>query len=167
MMMVPPSKSKSSCLSNNLEKIEENYRNLQSSTNQEHTSPECNNIKLAIWNEKSEVICATCKQCLIIANHDECVLQYVNGMKSRKKNQSANVSKSANQKRHKENVKKLKKLWSKESLASSRPSKPRTCLRWLPTRRIFDLCGKITASSNTESESDTSVCDNANASNPQ
>ncbi|GJV25815.1 hypothetical protein Tco_1378510 [Tanacetum coccineum] len=34
-------------------------------------------------------------------NHDECVLQYVNGMKSRKKNQSANVSKSANQKKHK------------------------------------------------------------------
>ncbi|GKA32481.1 hypothetical protein Tco_0718848 [Tanacetum coccineum] len=162
-----PSKSKSSCLSNNLEKIEENHRKLQSSTNQEHTSPECNNIKLAIRNEKSEVIYATCKQCLITANHDECVLQYVNGMKSRKKNQSANVSKSANQKKHKANVKKLKNLGSKESLASPRPRKPRTCLRWLPTRRIFDLCGKITASSNTESESDTSVCDNSNASNPQ
>ncbi|GKC53540.1 hypothetical protein Tco_1076285, partial [Tanacetum coccineum] len=33
--------------------------------------------------------------------HDDCVRQYVNGMKSRKKNQSANVSKSANQKKHK------------------------------------------------------------------
>ncbi|GJV79789.1 hypothetical protein Tco_1515659 [Tanacetum coccineum] len=91
--------------------------------------------------------------------------QYVNGMKSRKKNQSANVSKSANQKKHKANVKKSKKSGSKESLAS--PSKPRSFLRWLPTGRIFDLCGKITSSSNTESESDTSVCDNASASNPQ
>ncbi|GJW51757.1 hypothetical protein Tco_0093108 [Tanacetum coccineum] len=162
-----PFKSKSSCLSNKLEKKEENHRSLQSSNYPNHTSSECNNIKLAIRNEKSEVICATCKQCLITANHDECVLQYVNGMKSRKKNQSANVSKSANQKKHKANVKKSKKSGSKESLASPRPSKPRTCLRWLPTGRIFDLCGKITSSSNTESESDTSVCDNASASNPQ
>ncbi|GJY30711.1 hypothetical protein Tco_0414206 [Tanacetum coccineum] len=160
-----PFKSKSSCLSNKLEKIEENHRSLQSSNYPDHTSSECNNIKLAIRNEKSEVICATCKQCLITANHDECVLQYVNGMKSRKKNQSANVSKSANQKKHKANVKKSKKSGSKESLAS--PSKPRSFLRWLPTGRIFDLCGKITSSSNTESESDTSVCDNASASNPQ
>ncbi|GJS56641.1 hypothetical protein Tco_0630003 [Tanacetum coccineum] len=103
-----PFKSKSSCLSNKLEKIEENHRSLQSSNNPDHTSSECNNIKLAIRNEKSEVICATCKKCLITANHDKCVLQYVNGMKSRKKNQSANVSKSENQKKHKPKVKKPK-----------------------------------------------------------
>ncbi|GKC12536.1 hypothetical protein Tco_1009318 [Tanacetum coccineum] len=99
-----PFKSKSSCLSNNLEKIEENHRSLQSSNYPDHTSSECNNIKLAIRNEKYKVICATCKQCLITANHDECVLQYVNGMKSRKKNQSDNLSKSANQKKHKPRV---------------------------------------------------------------
>ncbi|GJT95788.1 hypothetical protein Tco_1091306 [Tanacetum coccineum] len=127
-----------------------------------------NKIKLAIRNEKSEVVCATCKQCLITANHDKCVFKYVNGMNSRKKNKSANVSKSENQKKHKPNVKNSKKLGSdKESLASPRPSKPRTCLRWIPTGRIFYLCGKITASSNNESESDTYVCDNASASNPQ
>nr|GEZ94808.1 hypothetical protein [Tanacetum cinerariifolium] len=96
----------------------------------------------------------------------EKVNTYVNDMKSRKKNQSANVSKSANQKKHKANVKKLNTLSSKDKLASSRPSKPRTCLKWLPTGRIFDLCGKITSSSNTESESDTYVCDNASAFNP-
>nr|GEU78886.1 hypothetical protein [Tanacetum cinerariifolium] len=160
-----PSKSKSSCLSNKLEKIEENRRSLQSSNYPDHTSSECNNINLGIQNEKYKVICATCKQCLITTNHDECVLQYVNGMKSRKKNQSANVSKSANQNKHKANVKKSKKSGSKESLAS--PSKPRSLIRWLPTGRIFDIYGKITSSSNTESESDTSVCDNASASNPQ
>nr|GEV44363.1 hypothetical protein [Tanacetum cinerariifolium] len=52
--------------------------------------------------------------------------EYVNGMKSRKKNQSANVSKSENQKKHKANIKKSKKSGSKESLAS--PSKPRSFL---------------------------------------
>ncbi|GKD71391.1 hypothetical protein Tco_1325481, partial [Tanacetum coccineum] len=73
-----------------------------------------------------------------------------------------------NQKKHKANVKKSKKSRSKESLAS--PSKPRSQgpkKSRLPTGRIFDLYGKITSSSNTESEFDTSVCDNASASNPQ
>nr|GEY48541.1 hypothetical protein [Tanacetum cinerariifolium] len=65
---------------------------------------------------------------------------YVNGMKSRKKNQSANVSKSENQKKHKANVKKSKKSGSKESLAS--PSKPRSFLsqkrRDLPRNTLLD-----------------------------
>nr|GEU30695.1 hypothetical protein [Tanacetum cinerariifolium] len=160
-----PYKSKSSCISNKLEKIEENHRSLQPSNYPGHTSSKCNNIKLAIRNEKPEVICVTCKQCQIIANHDECVLQYMNVMKSKKKNQSANVLRSANQNKHKADVKKSKKSGSKESLAS--PSKPRSFLKWLPTGRIFDLYGKITSSINTKSESDTSMYDNASASNPQ
>nr|GEV20552.1 hypothetical protein [Tanacetum cinerariifolium] len=80
---------------------------------------------------------------------------YMNGMKSRKKDQSTNVSKSVNQKKYKANVKKSKKLGSKESLAL--PSKPISFLRWLPTGRIFNLCGKITSSSIIESESNTYV----------
>ncbi|GJY84858.1 hypothetical protein Tco_0498884 [Tanacetum coccineum] len=162
-----PFKSKSSCLSNKLEKIEENHRSLQSSNHPDHTSSECNNIKLAIQNEKSEVICATCKQCLITANHDDCVLQYVNGMKSRKKNQSANVSKSANQRKHKPRVWKPKKVGSKERLASPKPSTPRSCLRWSPTGRMFDLKGKIIATSESECQPDCSKGDNACTSNPQ
>ncbi|GKB23345.1 hypothetical protein Tco_0862746 [Tanacetum coccineum] len=161
-----PFKSKSSCLSNKLEKIEENHRSLQSSNYPDHTSSECNNIKLAIRNEKSEVICATCKQCLITANHDDCVLQYVNGMKSRKKNQSANVSKSANQRKHKPRVWKPKKVGSKERLASPKPSTPRSCLRWSPTGRMFDLKGKIIATSESQCQPDYSKGDNACTSNP-
>nr|GEZ10072.1 hypothetical protein [Tanacetum cinerariifolium] len=86
------STSKSSRLSNNLEKIEENHRNLQSSSKQKHMSSECNNIKLAILNVKSEVVCTMGKQCLITVNHDVCMLNYVNGMNSRGKKQKANVS---------------------------------------------------------------------------
>ncbi|GKE41418.1 hypothetical protein Tco_1468702, partial [Tanacetum coccineum] len=147
--------------------IEEHHRNLQFSKTPNHKSSEGNNIKLAIQNEKTKVVCATCKQCLITANHDECVFKYVNGMNSSKKNQSANASKSVNQTKHKAHVKKSKKLGSEETLASPRPRKPRTCLRWLPNGRIFDLYGKLTASSNTESESDTFICDNTSTSNPQ
>ncbi|GJW04605.1 hypothetical protein Tco_1563461 [Tanacetum coccineum] len=109
-------------------------------------------------NDKSEVVCAMCKQCLITANHDVCVLKYVNDMNSCGDKHSANVSKIANQKKHKPKVKKPKKLGSKERLASPKPSKPRSCLRWSPTR-IFDLKGKIIASSESECQSDSSKCD--------
>ncbi|GKC59384.1 hypothetical protein Tco_1086982 [Tanacetum coccineum] len=115
-----PSASKSSCLSNNLEIIEEHHRNLLFS---------------------------------ITLNHS-------------KKNQSDNASESVNQTNHKAHVKKSKKLGLEERLASPRSRKPRTCLRWLPTRRIFNIRGTITESSSIESESDTSVCYNASASNP-
>ncbi|GJT15847.1 retrovirus-related pol polyprotein from transposon TNT 1-94 [Tanacetum coccineum] len=37
-------------------------------------------IEIYIENDKSKFVCAMCKQCLIIANHDVCVLNYVNGM---------------------------------------------------------------------------------------
>ncbi|GJT54308.1 hypothetical protein Tco_0989362 [Tanacetum coccineum] len=161
-----PSKSKSSCLLNNVKKIEENHRNSQIPKNQKHVSSKSNNITLAIRNSKSEIICVMCKQCLVTSNHDVCVLNYVNYMNSRADNQSANVLINENQKKHKSNAKKSKELGSKGSLASSRPSKPRTCLRWIPTGRIFAMCGKLTASSNTENKSKKSVCDNASTSNP-
>nr|GFC71787.1 hypothetical protein [Tanacetum cinerariifolium] len=64
-----PSKSKSSRLLNNIEKIEENHRNLLSSSNKKHVSSECNNVKLATQNIYSKVVCAMCKQCLISVNH--------------------------------------------------------------------------------------------------
>ncbi|GJY95125.1 hypothetical protein Tco_0511486 [Tanacetum coccineum] len=93
--------------------------------------------------------------------------KYVNGMKSRKKNQSANVSKSANQKKHKPRVWKPKTVGSKERLASPKPSTPRSCLRWSPTGRMFDLKGKIIATSESECQSDCFKGDNACTSNPQ
>ncbi|GKE57702.1 hypothetical protein Tco_1496887 [Tanacetum coccineum] len=102
----------------------------------------------------------------ITENHDVYVLNYVNDMNSRVDNQSANVTIRENQKKYKANAKNSKELGSKGSLASSRHSKPRTCLRWIPTGRIFAMCGKLTASSNTENKSEKSVCDNASTSNP-
>ncbi|GJR03868.1 hypothetical protein Tco_0526852 [Tanacetum coccineum] len=103
---------------------------------------------------------------IVTANHDVCVLNYVNDMNSHADNQTANASIRENQKKHKANTKKSKELGSTRSLASSRPSKPRTCLRWIPTGRIFAICGKLTASSNTENKSEKSVCDNASTSKP-
>ncbi|GJT47295.1 hypothetical protein Tco_0956010 [Tanacetum coccineum] len=129
-------------------------------------SSKCNNITLAIRNAKSKIVCVMCKQCLVTANHDVCMLNYVNNMNSRADNQSANVLKRENQKKHKANVKKSKEIGPKGSLVSSKPSSPRSCLRWSPTGRIFNLKGKIIESSESDGQSDISVCDNASTSNP-
>nr|GEV28259.1 integrase, catalytic region, zinc finger, CCHC-type, peptidase aspartic, catalytic [Tanacetum cinerariifolium] len=53
-----PSASKSSCSKNKEVKVEEHPRNLLLFKNKKHMSSECNNIKLAIQNDKSEVVCA-------------------------------------------------------------------------------------------------------------
>ncbi|GJZ92851.1 integrase, catalytic region, zinc finger, CCHC-type containing protein [Tanacetum coccineum] len=149
-----PYTSKSSCSKNKDVEVEKHPRNLLFSKNKKHMSYECNNVKLAIRNDKSEVVCGMCKQCLITANHDVCVLNYVNDMNSRGKKQKANVLNTENQKKQKPKVMKPKKEGSNERLASPKPSKLRSCLRWSPTGRLFDLKGKIIASSESESQSD-------------
>nr|GEZ56971.1 integrase, catalytic region, zinc finger, CCHC-type, peptidase aspartic, catalytic [Tanacetum cinerariifolium] len=66
-----PSASKSSCSKNKEVEVEEHPKNLLLSKNKKHMSSECNNVKPAIRNDKSEVVCAMCKQSLITANHDK------------------------------------------------------------------------------------------------
>ncbi|GJU19236.1 retrovirus-related pol polyprotein from transposon TNT 1-94 [Tanacetum coccineum] len=161
-----PSTSKSMCIENKDVEVEEHHRNLRLSKNKKHVSSECNNVKLSIRKEKSKIVCAMCKQCLITANHDTCMLNYVNDMNFRKMNQKENVSNTKNQTKQKPHVWKPKKVGSKEILASPKPRKPRTYLRWSPTGRIFDLTGKIIEPSNVESHSDCSNGDNAYTSNP-
>ncbi|GJT60910.1 retrovirus-related pol polyprotein from transposon TNT 1-94 [Tanacetum coccineum] len=155
-----PSASKSSRIMNKEVEVEDHPRNLLLSKNKKHMSSECNNIKLAIRNDKSEIVCAMCKQCLITANHDACVLNYVNGMNSRRKKQKTNVSNIANQTKHKAQIWKPKNVGHKERLASPKPSKPRMHLRWSPTGKKFDHKGKIIASSDSNG-------DNACTPNPQ
>nr|GEZ04168.1 hypothetical protein [Tanacetum cinerariifolium] len=140
--------------------------NTKNDRNKKHMSSECNNIKLAIRTDKSEVIYAMCKQCLITPNHDVCVLNYANGMNSHDKKQKENVSNTKNLKKQKPKVMKPKKVGSNKRLASPKLSKRRSCLRWSPTGRFLDLKGKIFASSESESQSNCSNGDNAYTSNP-
>nr|GEX75468.1 hypothetical protein [Tanacetum cinerariifolium] len=62
---------------------------------------------------------------------------------------------------HDPKVKKTKKV----GFATPKPSKPRFCLRWSPTGRLFDLKGKIIESSESKSQSDCSNGDNASTFN--
>ncbi|GKA13324.1 hypothetical protein Tco_0692970 [Tanacetum coccineum] len=117
-----PSTSKSSCSKNKEVEVEEHPRNLLLSKNKKHMSSKCNNVKLAIRNDKSKVVCAMCKQSLITANHDVCILNYVNGINSCDRKQKENVLNIANQTKHKPRVKKPKKVGSTKRLASPKPS---------------------------------------------
>ncbi|GJT72463.1 retrovirus-related pol polyprotein from transposon TNT 1-94 [Tanacetum coccineum] len=155
-----PSASKSSRIKNKEVKVEDRPMNLLLSKNKKHMSSECNNIKLAIPNDKSKIVCVMCKQCLITENHDVCVLNYVNGMNSHSKKQKANVSNIANQTKHKAHIWKPKNVGSKERLASPKASKPRMHLRWSPTRKMFDIKGKLIPYSESNG-------DNAFTPNPQ
>nr|GEU33638.1 hypothetical protein [Tanacetum cinerariifolium] len=161
-----PSASKSSRSKNKGAEVEEHHRNLLLSKNTKHMSSACNNSKLDSQNVISKVVCAMCKQCLISVNYDVCLRNYVNGKISSGKKQTANVSIKEKQKKRKPKVKKPKKVGFIERLATPKPSKPRSFLRWSPTGRLFDLKGKIIASSDSEGQSDCSNGDNACTHNP-
>nr|GEZ50795.1 hypothetical protein [Tanacetum cinerariifolium] len=142
--------------------VEDHRRTLLLSKNRKTISSECNNIKLAIRNDKSEIVCDTCKQCLVTANHDACLTPSVNVLNSRANKLCANAPLSANQKRHRTQVWKPKQVGSKERLAS-KPRLPRLSLKWSPSGRSFDQKGKLVASKGTNCPNDDKAC----TSNPQ
>nr|GFA46007.1 hypothetical protein [Tanacetum cinerariifolium] len=160
-----PSAFKSSRSKNKEAEVEEHHRSLLLSKNNKHISSACNNFILDSQNVYSKVVCAMCKQCLIYVNHDECLLNYVND-NSRGKKQTENVSIKEKQKRRKPKDTKPEKVGNLERLATPKPRKPRLLLRWSPTERMFDLNGKLIASSESESQSDCSKGDNTCTSNP-
>nr|GEX92498.1 retrovirus-related Pol polyprotein from transposon TNT 1-94 [Tanacetum cinerariifolium] len=151
-----PSASKSSEVKK-IATVEDHRRTLLLSKNRKTMSSECNNIKLAIRNDKYEIICDTCKQCLVTANHDACLTPSVNVLNSRANKLCANVPRSANQKKHRTHVWKPKQVGSKESLAP-KPRLPKFSLKWSPSGRSFDLKGKLVAAKETNCPNDDKAC---------
>nr|GFB15701.1 integrase, catalytic region, zinc finger, CCHC-type, peptidase aspartic, catalytic [Tanacetum cinerariifolium] len=137
--------------------VEEHRRTLLLPKNQKTMSSECNNIKLAIRNDKSESVCANCKQCLVTANHDACFPSFVNALNSRVNKLCVNVPLSGNQKRHRTQVWKPKQVGFKERLAC-KPKLPRLSLKWSPSGRSLDLKGKLVASKETNCPNDDKAC---------
>nr|GEY28451.1 hypothetical protein [Tanacetum cinerariifolium] len=142
--------------------VGDHRRTLLLSKNQKTMSSECNNIKLDIRNDKSKIVCNTCKQCLVTANHDACLTPSVTVLNSHANKLCANVPLSGNQMRHRTQVWKPKQVGSKEKLAS-KPRLPRLSLKWSPSGRTFDQKGKLVASKGTNCPNDDKAC----TSNPQ
>nr|GFC49231.1 hypothetical protein [Tanacetum cinerariifolium] len=156
-----PSVSKSSQSKNKEVKVEEHHRNLLLSKKNKHSSSACNSSKIDSHDEISKVVCAMCKKCLISVNHDECLVNYVNGKKSHGRKHKANVSKNEMQQKNQPEFKKSKNVGTHKSLATPKPRKPRLLLRWSPTGRLFYQDGKLVAPSTSESHIDCSNGDNA------
>nr|GFB38016.1 hypothetical protein [Tanacetum cinerariifolium] len=160
-----PSTSKSSRSMNKEVKVEEHHMNLLLSKKNKHSSSVCNNSKIDSQDVISKVVCAMCKKYLISVNHDDCLVNYVNGKNSRGKKQKTKVSFKEIQIKNQPEIKKPKKVGTRKSLATPKPRKPRFLLRWSPTGRLFDQDGKLIASSKSESQVDCSNGDNACTSN--
>nr|GFC48899.1 hypothetical protein [Tanacetum cinerariifolium] len=160
-----PSTSKSSRNKNKEAKVEERHRNLLLSKNNKQISSACNNSKFDSLDVITKVVCAMCKKCLNSVNHDVCLKNYVHGKKSRGRKHKANVSKNETQQKNQPEIKKPKKVGTRESLATPKPRKLRLLLRWSPTGRLFDQDGKLAATSKFESHVDCSNGDNACTSN--
>nr|GEX69007.1 retrovirus-related Pol polyprotein from transposon TNT 1-94 [Tanacetum cinerariifolium] len=142
--------------------VEDHRMTLLLSKNRNTMSSKCNNLKLAIRNDKSKIVCDTYKQCLVTANHDACLTPSVNVLNSRANKLCANVPRSANQNRHRTQVWKPKQVGSNERLAP-KPRLPRFSLKWSPFGRNFNLKGKLVASKETNFPNDDKAC----TSNPQ
>ncbi|GJV12615.1 retrovirus-related pol polyprotein from transposon TNT 1-94 [Tanacetum coccineum] len=77
--------------SNQKNKVEEHPRKVKSSLNKMNSvsKPISNaHVKHSVRNAKFESICAICNKCLFDANHDMCVIDYVNDVNVRSKSKS-------------------------------------------------------------------------------
>nr|GFB62993.1 hypothetical protein [Tanacetum cinerariifolium] len=163
-----PSGSKSSRSKNKEAKVEEHHRNLLLSKKNKHISSACNKSKIDSQDVISKVVCAMCKKCLISVNHDVCLINYVNGKKSRGRKRKAHVSKNETHQKNRPEIMKPKRVGCIKSLATPKPRKPRKprfLLRWSPTGKMFDSAGILVAPSKSESHVDCSNADNACTSN--
>nr|GEV55270.1 Gag-Pol polyprotein [Tanacetum cinerariifolium] len=101
-------------------------------------------------NDNFEIVCGTCKQCLVTANHDVCLLSPLNALNSRTNNLCANAI-------HRTQVWKPKQVGFKERLAC-KPRLPVFSLKWLPSGCGFDLKEKLVAYKETNFPSDDKAC---------
>ncbi|GJT45080.1 retrovirus-related pol polyprotein from transposon TNT 1-94 [Tanacetum coccineum] len=108
-------------------KVEDHPKRVKSNSNKTNRVIKlvCNaKIKHSMLNTNSELICATCNECMFDAIHDLCVLDFVNDVNVRSKSKSAKSSKE-------------KKTWKPTSKIFNNVG-----YRWLPIGRTFTIVGK-------------------------
>ncbi|GJZ01816.1 hypothetical protein Tco_0519777 [Tanacetum coccineum] len=109
---------------NRVEKTECNARVMQSMLNANSVSEPINNarVKHSVRNDKFESICAICNKCLFDANHDMCLIDYMNDVNVRSKSKS---------KRNKK-----RKVWKPTGKVFTEIG-----YKWKPTGRTFTIYG--------------------------
>ncbi|GJT46392.1 hypothetical protein Tco_0955107 [Tanacetum coccineum] len=111
--------------SNQKNKVEDHSRKVKSSLNKMNSASEpISNtlVKHYVRNVKFESICAICNKCLFDANHDMCIMDYVNDV---------NVHSKSKSKRNK-----MRKVWKPTGKVFSEIG-----YSWKPTGRTFTIVG--------------------------
>nr|GEX56353.1 hypothetical protein [Tanacetum cinerariifolium] len=94
-------------------------------------------------------VCSTCQKCVFNANHDACITKFLKKVNSRAKiqpNKTRNSNKpidptSHTQKLGRKIVTGHSFSHNKSSAVHEKTNTPRSCLRWIPTGRIFNIVG--------------------------
>ncbi|GJR79577.1 retrotransposon protein, putative, ty1-copia subclass [Tanacetum coccineum] len=125
--------------------------------------------------------CLTCQKCIFNANHDACITKFLKEVNSRVKVQSPKTRnnnkpvepKIHTQKPDKQIVTRHRFSPNKYSAVHEKTNTPRSCLRWIPTGRIFNTIGlrwvptgKIFTSSTTKVDCEPPNGSNENITNP-
>ncbi|GKE21642.1 hypothetical protein Tco_1433154, partial [Tanacetum coccineum] len=124
--------SQTSCSNNKTNKVEAHPRIAKSSLNNTNcvSKTVCNeNVKHSVLNANSELVCATCHECMFDAIHDICVSGYLNDLNARVKSKSVKSRFAKNKKR--EMWKPTGKVYTKVGYI------------WKPTGRTFTIVGNI------------------------
>ncbi|GKB30843.1 hypothetical protein Tco_0870244 [Tanacetum coccineum] len=116
--------------SNKKNKVEDHLRSVKSSLNKNNrvSEPVCNvTVKHSVLNVNSELICATCNECVFDAIHDLYVLDYLNDVNVRAKPKLVKSKK--------------KKVWKPTGKVYTKVG-----YSWKPTGRTFTIDGNMSPS---------------------
>nr|GFA61723.1 hypothetical protein [Tanacetum cinerariifolium] len=101
------------------------------------------------FSDSKHFICSTCQKCVFNANKDDCIKKFLKKLNSCAKVQSPktrNINKPVEPKSHTQKPDRQIAIGQRFSLNKSfavreKPNTPRSCLRWIPTGRIFKTAG--------------------------
>ncbi|GJV31693.1 hypothetical protein Tco_1392093 [Tanacetum coccineum] len=101
------------------------------------------------FSDSKHFVCSTCHKCVFDANNDNCITKLLKEVNSRAKVQSPktrNNNKLVEPKSHTQKPGRQIAIGqrfspTKSSAVHEKPNTPRSCLRWIPTGRIFKLAG--------------------------
>ncbi|GKB26807.1 hypothetical protein Tco_0866208, partial [Tanacetum coccineum] len=133
------------------------------------------------FSDFKHFVCSTCPKCVFDANHDACITKFLKKVNSRVKVQSPmtrNNNKPVEPKIHtqkpgKQIVTGHRFSPNKSFVVHEKTNTPRSCIRWIPTGRIFNTVGlrwvptgKIFTSSTTKVDYEPSNGSNEDITNP-
>ncbi|GJX55327.1 hypothetical protein Tco_0285224 [Tanacetum coccineum] len=101
------------------------------------------------FSDSKHFVCSTCQKCVFNANHDACITKFLKEVNSRVRVQSPktrNSNKPVEPKIHTQKpgrqiVTRHRFSPNKSFVVHEKTNTPRSCLRWIPTGRIFNTIG--------------------------